>query len=216
MRYVFAFTALLIGLMALPQSASAYDGYAGTTLTVRAGPGPYYPVIGRIGSHTPVNIRGCVNGMKWCDVSTRGFRGWVAGNYIRTGYQSRDYSLIDIGSRLGLPVITFSERDYWGTHYYNTDFYRTRYGWNDNGRSYGWYRTRDGEWRRSSSWRDTDRDGVPNRYDRDDDNDGIRDSRDRDDDNNGVRDSRDRWNYNHGYRDDYRSNYRYNNSRYND
>lgn len=35
-------------------------------------------------------------------------------------------------------------------------------------------------------YRDTDRDGVPNRYDRDLDNDGVRNSRDRDRDGDGV------------------------------
>lgn len=207
MRYVFVFSLLMIGLMAVPQPAAAADGYASIGLTVRAGPGGNYPAIGRIGANTPVNIRSCTNGWKWCDVSARGFRGWVPGNYVRAGYRSRNYNVVDIGSSLGLPVVTYRERDYWGRHYYNTDFYRTRYGWNNDSRTYGWERSRDGNWRRASSWRDTDGDRVPNRYDRDDDNDGVRDRRDRDDDGDGMRDSRERY-----YRDDYRSNYRYYNN----
>lgn len=43
-----------------------------------------------------------------------------------------------------------------------------------------------GEWQRGDRRVDSDRDGVPNRYDRDRDNDGIRNQHDRDRDNDGV------------------------------
>ena len=45
---------------------------------------------------------------------------------------------------------------------------------------------------RNAGWRDRDRDGIPNRYDRDNDNDRIQDRHDRDRDNDGVRNDRDR------------------------
>lgn len=49
---------------------------------------------------------------------------------------------------------------------------------------------------RGNRWRDFDRDGVHNRYDRDRDNDGVRNRYDRDDDNDGVRDRYDRYDSN--------------------
>lgn len=58
---------------------------------------------------------------------------------------------------------------------------------------------RDGHWhfvgggwnRRPYAMRDSDRDGVPNRFDRDRDNDGVRNRADRDRDGDGVRNRRD-------------------------
>ncbi len=209
-RYILAFAAALLTLTTLSPPASAADGYASTSLTVRAGPNGKYPAIGRISPHTPVNVISCVNGWRWCDVSTRGFRGWVAGNYIRSRYRDRDDTVSSLGRFLGLPVVTYNERSYWGENYYDRDFYRTRYGWHDDHRDYGWHK-KHGKWVRDNDRdgvsnhydRDDDNDGTRDRRDRDDDNDGVRDSRDHDDDNNGVRDSRDRWNYNHSSRHGY-------------
>lgn len=58
----------------------------------------------------------------------------------------------------------------------------------DRGR---WHFVR-GDWRRERfAMRDSDRDGVPNRYDRDKDNDGVRNRYDRDKDGDGVPNRRD-------------------------
>ncbi|MGH8854702.1 MAG: YXWGXW repeat-containing protein, partial [Telluria sp.] len=53
-----------------------------------------------------------------------------------------------------------------------------------DGRGYGHYDRHDRYYRERR--RDTDRDGIPNRYDRDLDNDGVRNERDRDRDGDGV------------------------------
>lgn len=199
MRKIFAIAAVITALVALPQAAHAAEAYTAAKIAVRAGPGPNYPTIGYLGRNTGVDIRGCTNRYRYCDVSARGFRGWVAADLLRSRYERRPVSVVQYGNVLGLPLLTFSEKTYWGTHYYDRDFYKTRYGWNNDHRNYGWVRDRNGSWHRSSKWRDTDRDGVSDRYDRDDDNDGIRDSRDRDDDGDGRSDRWDRDNYRHRY-----------------
>lgn len=192
MRKLFAIAAVITALTALPQAAEAAQAYTAAKIAVRAGPGPNYPTIGYLPRGSGVDIRGCSNGYRYCDVSARGFRGWVAGNLLRSKHERRNVNVVQFGNVLGLPLLSFQEKTYWGTHYYDRDFYKTRYGWNNDHRTYGWTRTNDGRWSHSRNWRDTDRDGVSNRYDNDDDNDGIRDSRDRDDDGDGIRDNRDR------------------------
>lgn len=156
MRYIFVFAAALLAAMSFSGPAEAAHGYASTSLNVRAGPGGAYPLIGRIGPRTPLFIRGCTPGWRWCDVSAGSFRGWVAGSYIHAPYHNRNVNVVDFGAVLGLPVVTFQERTYWGRNYYDRDFYRTRYGWNGDHRHYGWRRGYDGRW-----VRDTDRDRIP-------------------------------------------------------
>ncbi len=73
---------------------------------------------------------------------------------------------------------------YWdyrnNTHVWVGGNWRPHHGgghWNEHGHGHG--RGRDG-------WRDSDHDGIPNRYDRDRDNDGIPNRHDRDRDGDGV------------------------------
>lgn len=210
MRYFVAVAAVLAALTAMPQSADAATARTTTKLALRAGPDTRYPVIARLGGNSYVNVISCVNGYRWCDVSAGGLRGWTNGNYLRSNYRNRSANVISLGSILGLPIVTYNERDYWGRHYYDRDFYKTRYGWRDNdARHYGWVKT-NGRWEHSKNWRDTDHDGIPNKYDRDDDNDGRNDRHDRDDDNDGIRDrydhnqgnyyDRSHWGYRNGHR----------------
>lgn len=184
MRNLFILAAAVVAWASMSQPAvAATDAYTTSTLNVRAGPGGAYPVIGRIAGRTAVDIKGCTAGMRWCDVSARGFRGWVAGERLNARHRNRQSTVMQLGSRLGLPVVTYNERAYWSTNYYDRDFYRARYGWNrEQARQYGWQRNGN-TWVRSSKWRDYDydNDGISNRRDRDDDNDGIGDRYDNND-----------------------------------
>lgn len=223
--YILAAAAVVLTVAAAPKAEAAYyDGVATTNLNVRAGPGKY-PIIGKISRGTPLNVRGCVQGYKWCDVSTRGFRGWVAGQHIGANYRSRHDTVSVLGNLLGLNVVTYDERTYWGNNYYDRDFYRTKYGWNDNdGRRYGWKKS-NGRWVR---YADEDHDGVPNKYDRYDNDGGGKYDKDNnwrqvngkwvrvgDEDHDGIPNNHDRWD-NDGrgsYDSDRNNNYRgqYNN-----
>ncbi|HYD18821.1 MAG TPA: SH3 domain-containing protein [Patescibacteria group bacterium] len=192
--------------------AAYYDGVASTSLNVRAGPSANYPMIGRIRAGSPLNVRGCVRGYAWCDVSTGGFRGWVPAKYIRGSYNRRTDNISVLGRLLGLNVVSYDEPTYWGQNYYSQDFYRTKYGWNDNNaRRYGWKRVNN-KWVR----RDEDHDGIPNKYDRRDNDgrgrwDSDRPANSRDEDHDGVPNSRDNWdNDGRGRWDDDRQNRRYN------
>lgn len=191
--YLLAAAAVVLTVAAAPKAEAAYyDGVAATKLNVRAGPSGNYPIIGQIGRGSPVNIRNCIQGYRWCDVSTGGFRGWVAGKNLRTRYRDRSDNVSILGQLLGIDVVTYDERTYWGNNYYDRDFYRTKYGWNDNdGRRYGWKKS-NGRWVR---YADEDRDGVPNRYDRYDNDGRGRYDRDNRWDNNGWDGNR-RYNYN--------------------
>ncbi len=224
--YIMAAAAVVLTVAAAPKAEAAYyDGVAATTLNVRAGPSGNYPIIGRIRAGSAVNIRNCIQGYRWCDVSTGGFRGWVAGKNVRTRYRERNDNVSLLGQLLGIGTVNYNEQSYWGENYYDRDFYRTKYGWNDNdGRHYGW-RKNNGTWVRVTSKNDEDHDGIPNKYDRrDNDGRGKYDNdknwrqvngkwvRVGDEDHDGVPNNRDHWD-NDGRgsndRDRYNNNNRY-------
>lgn len=205
--YILAAAAVVLTVAAAPKAEAAYyDGVAATTLNVRAGPNGNYPIIGKIRAGSPVNIRNCIQGYRWCDVSTGGFRGWVAGKNVRTRYRDRNDNVSLLGQLLGISTVTYNERTYWGENYYDRDFYRTKYGWNDNdGRRYGW-RKSNGQWVRLNAKNDEDHDGIHNKYDRyDNDGRGKYDNdknwrqvngkwvRVGDEDHDGVPNNRDNW-----------------------
>ncbi len=226
--YILAAAAVVLTVAAAPKAEAAYyDGVAATKLNVRAGPGNY-PIIGHITRGTPVNIRNCIQGYKWCDVSTGGFRGWVAGKNLRTRYRDRNDNVSILGQLLGIQTVTYDERTYWGNNYYDRDFYRTKYGWNDSdSRHYGW-RKSNGTWVRTTTKYDEDHDGVPNKYDRRDNDGRGRYDSDRDhnnewrqvngrwvrvgdEDQDGIPNDRDNWdNDGRGRYDDDNNNYRRN------
>ena len=114
---------------------------------------------------------------------------WVPGSYIveRPGYVYAPPAWQQRGGRWTMQQGYWSPR---GNGYYDgrRDGYRDGYAYRD--------RDRDGvpdryERHGRAGGRDTDRDGIPNRYDRDLDNDGVPNRRDRDVDGDGIRNSRD-------------------------
>jgi len=214
MRYLFVFAAVVAAWASLSApAAAATDAYTAATLNVRAGPGGNYPVIGRLPTRTAVDVRGCTSNRQWCDVSASGFRGWVAGQRLNTTYRNRQSNVSALGALLGLPTVSYNERDYWGRNYYDKDFYRARYGWQNDHKNYGWQKS-NGRWVKARNWRDSDHDGIPNNRDRDDDNDGVSDRYDRNDrsyDRSNDRYYNDRDRNNDGYYDSDNRRYRYNN-----
>ena len=184
--------------MLAPVIAQAAEGYSTANVNMRAGPSTRYPAVAVIPAGSPVEIRGCLSDVNWCDVEFYGGRGWVSGQYVQVLYQQRR---IYVGPQyyrpLGIPVIRFSVDNYWDRYYRNRDFYRERDRWS-RGPDY-YYRDRDNRDRardrdsRDRDWRNRDQDNWDrNRNWRDGDRnrDGDRDGRNRKGDQQGRDDNR--------------------------
>ena len=193
-------TLTLAALIAIGAAFAPLPALAQTDFQLYIGSAPPAPIYERI----PVARHGHVWAPGYWE--WRGHRHhWVPGHYIvaRPGYvyappawrerQGRWYMEPARWSqyggrdrdRDGVPD-RFERRDYQPV--YAGGYRDGRDGWRD-GRD-GWRDGRDGYRdgrRHDRGYRDTDRDGVPNRYDRDLDNDGIRNEHDRDRDGDGVR-----------------------------
>jgi uncharacterized protein YraI len=79
-------TAATILLLAGTVAASAATAFASTTVNVRAGAGPSYPVVDVLHPGERVEVDYCKGA--WCAVEQRGPDGWVNANYLTSG---RDY-----------------------------------------------------------------------------------------------------------------------------
>ncbi|MBX4889416.1 SH3 domain-containing protein [Rhizobium bangladeshense] len=117
-------------LVLAPAIAQAAEGYSTANVNMRAGPSTRYPAVAVIPAGSPVEIRGCLSNVNWCDVEFYGGRGWVSGQYVQAVYQQRR---VYVGPRyyrpLGIPMVTFSVGNYWDRYYRNRDFYRERDRW---------------------------------------------------------------------------------------
>lgn len=75
--------AISILTLALCTPAIAQTSVTATTdLNVRAGPGPQYPVVGLIGAGEGAQLTGCIEGSKWCSVTTGSGDGWAYSDYL--------------------------------------------------------------------------------------------------------------------------------------
>ena len=183
-------TLTLAALIALGAAFAPLPAMAQTDFQLYIGSAPPAPMYERI----PVARRGQV----WAPGywAWRGHRHhWVPGHYIvaRPGYV---YAPPQWQQRQGR---WYMEPARWNQHGRDRDRdgvpdrlerrgYEPVYagGYRDGRDGY-----RDGRRHDRNGRRDTDRDGVPNRYDRDLDNDGVRNERDRDRDGDGVSNRRD-------------------------
>jgi uncharacterized protein YraI len=96
---------------------------------LRAGPAFDFPVVDSIPDDARVTVHGCVSAYRWCDVSWRDARGWVAGDELAYFYQQRYVPVVEYGPRIGLPVVVFSFDTYWDRHYRGRPFYGERTRW---------------------------------------------------------------------------------------
>ncbi|MBS0247454.1 MAG: DUF1236 domain-containing protein [Proteobacteria bacterium] len=79
-----AVTALAtLSLPALSQTASAATlATATTSLNIRTGPGPQFPVVGAIPDKGHATVTGCIQGSLWCQVMYNGKQGWAYSQYL--------------------------------------------------------------------------------------------------------------------------------------
>ena len=118
--------ALLLASLGL---ASAQDAYTSRPVNVRAGPDREYPLVARLDAGAPLDVHGCLEDWSWCDVSFEDSRGWVYAGGVSFVYQGGRVPLYSYGPRLGLPIITFSLRTYWGDYYRGRPWYAQRDTW---------------------------------------------------------------------------------------
>lgn len=75
-------------LLAGTAAASAATAYASTTLNVRAGAGPGYPVVDVLHPGQRVEVEYCKG--TWCAIDQRSPSGWVNANYLTSGRDDDD------------------------------------------------------------------------------------------------------------------------------
>jgi len=124
---VFVWTLLVVTLAgsATVLSASAAEAaqvYATANVNLRAGPATDYPVVTTLAPGQLLTIYGCLSDGSWCDVSTRGDRGWVSNNYLSSASNSH----VGLGA-LALPAVIFSYT-YWDNYYARRPWYNTWWG----------------------------------------------------------------------------------------
>jgi uncharacterized protein YraI len=120
---------LAVATLALPIAAWAQVAYTTQAINMRAGPDRAYPQVAWLPSGVAVNVVGCVDGYRWCDVAAGPNRGWVYARFISYPYQNQPVPIITGGAILGLPLITFSIGPYWDNYYRGRPWYGNRSYW---------------------------------------------------------------------------------------
>jgi len=115
--------------LALPTAALAQLAYTTTTVNMRAGPDPSYPLVLRVYPGTQVNVIGCLDNWSWCDVGVGPDRGWVFAQYLAYPYQDQRVPIYGYGPTLGLPIVTFTIGPYWDNYYRNRPWWNQRSYW---------------------------------------------------------------------------------------
>jgi uncharacterized protein YraI len=126
---LFGRSMLVAAALALPAAAWAQVGYTMQAVNMRAGPDREYPQVAWIPSGVSVNVIGCIDGYRWCDVVAGPNRGWVYARFISYPYQNQPVPIITGGAILGLPLITFSIGPYWDNYYRGRPWYGNRSYW---------------------------------------------------------------------------------------
>ena len=118
-----------LALFALPQTASADEGYARSSGSLRAGPASNYPRVANVVRGESLEVYGCLRRYTWCDVSNGEDRGWFQGSRLGFTRDGRNLTLSNGSALLGLSILSFGLGDYWGSHYENRSWYNDR-RWN--------------------------------------------------------------------------------------
>lgn len=118
---------LLLSTVALPGSADAQTAKA--NLQMHAGPGVRFPVVATASKDSALDLRGCVEGFRWCDVIWQNNRGWVLAEQVTHSFEGRESSVAEVGERLDVPLVGFSFATYWDDFYRNQPWYGDRERW---------------------------------------------------------------------------------------
>jgi uncharacterized protein YraI len=66
---------------------------------------------------------GCISNYQWCDVAAPNLRGWVYAGSLSYPYQGANVPVMNYGTVIGLPIVTFSIGTYWGNYYRGRPWY---------------------------------------------------------------------------------------------
>ncbi|MBC2775112.1 SH3 domain-containing protein [Rhizobium sp. AQ_MP] len=134
MRYALILSTAIAGVAILGSAAAQAGTYAAAEINMRAGPSTRYPSIGILPEGIPLNVFGCTNGYRWCDVEVSGRRGWVSAAYIDIDYDSQRVRIPAYAHLVqdpSLPTVSFSINSYWSHYYSDQDFYDQIETWDD-------------------------------------------------------------------------------------
>jgi uncharacterized protein YraI len=132
---------LFAAMLLAPTAALAAPGIVTTSVSMRAGPGPGFPVVDRVPGGSRVNVHGCVRGDAWCDVSWSRDRGWVSSQYLKYFYRNRYVYLPDYVDVVDVPVVPFVLDSYWASYYAGRPWYHRHAYWNGYWRSHARFAT---------------------------------------------------------------------------
>nr|WP_244423050.1 SH3 domain-containing protein [Bradyrhizobium sp. ORS 278] len=108
--------------------ATAAPGLVRSSATMRAGPGPGFPMVERIPAGARVTIHGCIQGGAWCDVSFAGERGWIAARALAYLYREQYVYLPEYVEYV--PVAPFVLTTYWSSFYFGRPWFHRHAYWN--------------------------------------------------------------------------------------
>jgi uncharacterized protein YraI len=129
-RVVSGLLAGAAGLLTLPGVAFAQaQAYTNSPVNLYAGPADDYPAVSQLPGGVPVTVMGCVSGYTWCDVELPDLRGWVYAGNLSYPYQGSNVPILNYGTVIGLPVVTFSIGAYWGSYYRGRPWYNDQARW---------------------------------------------------------------------------------------
>jgi uncharacterized protein YraI len=113
----------------VPLAAAADPAITTQGVNMRAGPDTAYPRVAFIARGVPVDVVGCVEGWRWCDVIAGPNRGWVWAQNLSYRYANRPTIISNGGATLGIPLLSFSIAPYWDSYYRARPWYNNRDYW---------------------------------------------------------------------------------------
>ena len=121
---------LIAAAMLAPSSASAqFAAFTTQAANMRAGPDRIFPLVAWLPAGTAVNVVGCTDGWRWCDVIWGFNRGWIFARFLSMPFQNQPTVIFNAGGTLGVPLISFSVGNYWGLYYQNRPWWNNRNYW---------------------------------------------------------------------------------------
>ena len=121
----------LLAATVLVASAAAQQAYTTRQVNLRAGPDRGYPQVAYVRAGQSVDVNGCIDDYRWCDITAGPNRGWAYSKFIEYPYQDRRVLIYDNGPTLALPIVSFILGSYWNDNYRNRPWYGQQDNWND-------------------------------------------------------------------------------------